>query len=575
MTLELPRRGGLALAWARTFVRALADSGVRHAVLSPGSRSTLLALAFAECTEIHTDVVVDERSAAFFALGVARWSGAPVALVCTSGSAPAHYLPAIVEASRSDVPLIAITADRPWSLSESGALQTVDQVKLFGAHVRAFFDVGTPEPTAHALRAVARLGAQAVSRSLGARPGPVHVNARFDKPLEPIPSTGSPEGWELALEAVARRDTPRVSHAMQAVDAALVEELTRTMLGRRGLIVAGPAPSHGDTESYREALFAMARVLRFPILAEGTSQVRFGVRPPDLCFLDDIEASLSLFARTRGPELIVQFGDIPTATSLNRWLQDTSIARIVVSRGSWADPHGTASWHVFGELPTIARAIAERARTLTERGPRDERAWAEPVAIVSDSSGFRETSVAEALLSALATRGTRGAPSALVVSNSRCIRAIDKAPPPTTGVLRVVHQRGASGIDGLVAGAAGVRRASAGHVALFLGDVAMLHDVGSLAVVRAMPGPLPIVVVQNGGGQIFAELPIAHSIPQAAFEQLFLTPPRMDLERAASAFELGYARVTSRAALDEALERAFERREPFMLEAVVSGERAP
>ena len=183
-------RSNLHLAWARLFLRSAAAAGVTDVVLSPGSRSTPLTIAAATTSELRAHVIVDERGAAFFALGQARVTGRPSLLICTSGTAGAHWLPALIEASQSFVPLIAVTADRPWELQDSAAPQTIDQLKLFGDHVRHYAELGLPDPSPGALRAVPRIAAQAVARALGPVPGPVHINARFRKPLEPVEVDG-------------------------------------------------------------------------------------------------------------------------------------------------------------------------------------------------------------------------------------------------------------------------------------------------------------------------------------------------------------------------------------------------
>ncbi|MBK1715916.1 thiamine pyrophosphate-binding protein, partial [Rubrivivax gelatinosus] len=194
-------------AWSRLFVQSLREAGVAHAVISPGSRSTPLALALAQAMPFT--VLHDERAAAFFALGQARASGRPSVVLATSGTAPGHWLPAAMEAREAGIPLLLLSADRPWEVQEAQASQTVDQLRLFGGHARAFFELGLPDAHPAALRAVPRLAAQAVLATHHPLAGAVHVNARFRKPLEPQPATG-PEPWRPLVEQLSRAGAPRL-----------------------------------------------------------------------------------------------------------------------------------------------------------------------------------------------------------------------------------------------------------------------------------------------------------------------------------------------------------------------------
>ncbi|MCE9576382.1 MAG: 2-succinyl-5-enolpyruvyl-6-hydroxy-3-cyclohexene-1-carboxylic-acid synthase, partial [Deltaproteobacteria bacterium] len=304
--------------WAEVVVGALADGGVEFVVVSPGSRSTPLAIALARNSRLAIEVVIDERAAAFVALGRARASGRPTALVCTSGTAAAHYFPAIIEAGQADIPLIALTADRPPELQDAGAPQTIDQRKLFGDHVRGFAELGAPGGGALGLRAARRAIAQAVQLARGPRPGPVHVNVPLRKPLEPAaPATDEERALaEVAMELAAH---PLIAPAPRTIasDAAIAAIIRAIAGAPRGLIVAGPAAVDRD----REAAFALARATGFPLLAEATSQLRFG-RPDDVVACDAFD--LVLAARKTDPalvpDLIVQLGGEPTAGGWAPWL---------------------------------------------------------------------------------------------------------------------------------------------------------------------------------------------------------------------------------------------------------------
>ncbi|MEO7110550.1 MAG: 2-succinyl-5-enolpyruvyl-6-hydroxy-3-cyclohexene-1-carboxylic-acid synthase, partial [Polyangiaceae bacterium] len=228
----------LHIAWAELLMSSLVASGIRNVVVSPGSRSTPLVLAAAKEMQLNSRVIVDERSAAFFALGQARASGSPTALICTSGTAAAHYFPAVIEASQAFVPLLVISADRPWEDRDTGASQTIDQVKMFGDYVRHFADLGPPD--ASAFRAVGRIAAQCVHSATSPTPGPVHLNVQFRKPLEPV-SVATPESWRPALDEALRKGTPKIFSAPTGVDPNALGLVLEAVAHDRGLIVCGPS----------------------------------------------------------------------------------------------------------------------------------------------------------------------------------------------------------------------------------------------------------------------------------------------------------------------------------------------
>ena len=538
----------LHLAWARLFFSALAASGVRRAVLSPGSRSTPLVLAAAAEPAIECFDVVDERSAAFFALGQARLTGEPTALVCTSGTAPAHYLPAVIEASQAFLPLVVVSADRPFEASDAGAPQTIDQVKLFGGHVRHAAELGLPDASPAALRAVSRIAAQAAHRARWPTPGPVHVNARFRKPLEPVDGAG-PEPWRSEIDALLAAGPPRTYGAEDAPDDRAVAELAA-------------------------AVGSFARQAGFPVLAEATSQLAFGVDPGAAAWCPGFDAVLRSpsFAR-RAPDLIVELGAAPTSSSYAALLDEhPRVPRFVLSRHGWSDPAGTAAAMVHADpYETLRRVGAALGARREPSDPEWLAAFARAASAVRDAvapelggGALPEGAIAHDVVAAL------GDGAVLAVGNSMPIRDLDLYAPASARSLRVLHQRGANGIDGLVSGAAGAASAASGPVALYAGDLAAVHDLGGLAAARRSRRPLVIVVVQNDGGRIFEELPIAKRPELAgALEAHFTTPQGIAFEGAAASFGVAYARVTDRAALAGALRRALAQGGCTLVEAVV------
>jgi 2-succinyl-5-enolpyruvyl-6-hydroxy-3-cyclohexene-1-carboxylate synthase len=564
----------LHVDWARIFVRAAVSAGVTDAVLSPGSRSAPLAVALAREPRVRLHVVVDERSAAFFALGQARVTGRPSLLACTSGTAGAHYLPAVIEASQSFLPMLVVTADRPWELQDAAAPQTIDQTGLFGGFVRHHAELGLPDGAPSALRAVPRIAAQAVARALGPSPGPVHVNARFRKPLEPAAAPG-PEPWAPLVEALLQWGAPEVyASAPAPAPSAIAALADRIARAERGLIVCGPAPL--SQAGGRDAILALARRTGFPLLAEITSQIRHGGDRAGVldCAAFDAVLRAPAIKAAPPPDLILQLGAPPTSSAYaDLCASSPAIERVVVAPHGWNDPQGDASALVFADPGAVARALdGALPHRLTGRAPsawslRLVRAGARAQAIAERAAlepPLSEGAIARALVASC----PEGA--VLVVGNSTPVRDLDLFCPPSARALRVAHQRGASGIDGLVSGAAGAASAAGGPAALLLGDLSLLHDLGGLALLAQASHPLVVVVVQNGGGRIFEQLPIAASVTPDLFERCFATPQQVRFEHAAAAFGVAYARAETREALDGALAAAWGRGGATLVEAVAT-----
>ena len=572
----------LHVAWARLFVRALVTSGVSHLVVSPGSRSTPLVLAAAREERLTCHVIVDERSAAFFALGQARATGAPTALLCTSGTAGAHYFPAIIEASASFVPLVVVTADRPWEAYDAAAPQTIDQTKMFGGYVRHFAELGLPDASPAAMRAVVRIAAQAVESSLGPTPGPVYVNARFRKPLEPVkPSAESArEPWEDTFDALMAKGAPRIAAPRAVADAAIVAEVTEACRrSTRGLIVCGPMGLATDGEARRVDVAALQRATGFPILAEATSQQLFAVESRGVRIFGAFDAILRDRAcRARlAADVILEIGAPPTSSAYATYLAEHPPGvRAVIAAHGWNDPVGGATHILRGDEREVCAAIDPRLGwdVVAKKN--------ELLAPLADAEAAVDALLQEELASGVLTEGRVAhdvvealAAGTLVVSNSNPVRDLDLYAAPREsrsvhgGDLRVLHQRGASGIDGLVSSAAGVRSVSDAPVVLLTGDLAFLHDLGGLAAARHTKGPLVVVVVQNGGGRIFEQLPIARAIDDATLGRFFVTPEPVDLAHATAAFGVAHRTARTPAELAGALEYALAAEVPVVVEAIV------
>ena len=504
--------------WGDVIVDALVCAGVRVCVISPGSRSTPIVAALARDARLELVTIIDERAAAFYALGVARATNVPAALVCTSGTAAAHYLPAIVEASLSDVPLVAITADRPPELQHCGASQTIEQHGLYRAFVRGEYDLGTPS---EALRGMRRTMLQAITRARGPHPGPVHINVPLRKPLEPD-LTGAK--LEPAATLVAPPRAVADTAMLRAIADAIASEPD-------GVIVAGAMPAH--FAAARDDVFALAVRAGYPIICEAGSQLRLGPREPAAVFVDHFD-----LAPMPPAKLIIQLGAEPVAAAWPAW---TKGARYVLAGHAWNDPDGTARAVVLGD---VADAIARLVEML-ERTPFESRSaarWAELEARATGATAQAielhprsETALVRAAIDA-APEG-----SFVQIGNSLPIRVVDHA--CAGGVMRsVITQRGAAGIDGLISSAAGATRAGK-PVLLVLGDVSFVHDLGGLVAAKAAAAPLAVLVVDNRGGQIFSGLPVARADLGGAFAEHWLTAPEIDPAAVASA--LGIRSVTA------------------------------
>jgi 2-succinyl-5-enolpyruvyl-6-hydroxy-3-cyclohexene-1-carboxylate synthase len=519
----------------RAFVDELVRCGTAGACTSPGSRSTPLVLSLARERRLRCWSHVDERVAGFFALGLGKATGRPAVVTCTSGTAAAHYLPAVVEASEARVPLIVLTADRPPELREVGAGQAIDQIKLYGDHVRWFFDVGTHTATPERLRWMRALACRAVWSALGDRPGPVHLNFALREPLvldAPLPDDepgggGRPDGRPWLMRRVA-------APAEASLGALLAE-------AERPLLVAGR-----DERGAPEVLAAFAASAGVPLLADPLSGARRG--PAAIAHYDALLRDAA-FASDHAPDLVVRTGDLPTSKPLRQWLAGLPTARQVAidPEGAWQDPAAVVGERLgaaaFGDAPP----------------PRPDRGWldgwrmadaaaGDAIAATLPDDDLSEPAVA-ALLADLPGDATVFTASSMPVRDVETFWPVRDAPP------RVLAHRGANGIDGTVAAAFGAAAAGDGPVVLHIGDVALVHDLGALLCAPRLGLALTIVLVDNGGGGIFDFLPVATQTD--AFEEHVATPTGLDFARAAALFGLGYDAPATlpdlRAALDRAL----------------------
>ncbi len=517
----------------RAFVDELARCGLRDACTSPGSRSTPLVLSLAREPRLRCHSHIDERCSGFFALGLAKATGRPTAVACTSGTAAAELLPAVIEAHEAGVPLLILTADRPPELRENGAGQTIDQIKLFGGAAKWFFEVGTHEVGVHKtgvheveahevgvhgvegaeageasvgeaglarLRWMRTLACRAYWRALEGHPGAVHLNFPLREPLvrseeQPLPhdSTGRPDGRPLVTCTPARPAAPEDARSLAGPVAA----------ARRGVVVAG---RYERDTALGEAASAFCAAAGWPLLADPLSGARRGEAA-----VAHYDALLrhGPFAAGVKPDIVLRVGDLPTSKPLRGWLASMcDVPQAAIEQeGSWQDPDATLCRYFTLEPAAALRQLADAAPAsdpdwLASWRSADERA-AEAILGVLAAEGLSEPAVAAELGVLLPEQAT------LFVASSMPVRDIESFWPARPDPPRVLCNRGANGIDGTVSSAFGVAADGRGPVVLLIGDVALAHDIGGLIAARRLKLDLTIVLIDNGGGGIFDFLPVA------------------------------------------------------------------
>ncbi len=537
--------------WSRAVVQELERGGVRDVVLCPGSRSAPLALAVAEAGPgLRSWVVLDERVAGFFALGLALESGQPAGVVVTSGSAGTHLFPALAEAWAAGVPLVALTADRPWELHGFAASQTMPQGGLFGRFARISESLPVPEASSGAFRHLRAVVARAVAASVARPAMPVHLDVPFREPLAPVPEASTPAGLDdEALEGRAGAPFLRtVAPVSRPPEAELEAVRRRLAAAERGVIVVGP---RARADRLATAVRALAASHGYPVLAEAASNVRWAPGQPTVSHLDLLlrNEGWALAAR---PDLVVRVGGGLSSRRVSEWLDGAGAEVVLVSEATEpVDPQHRAALVLEGDAVAICEALT--AVTAPRRA-----AWADGFTRASARAGstlasaldaerrLTEPGVARAVVSTLPA-GAR-----LVLGSSMPIRDVDAFAPAPAGPVRVLANRGLNGIDGNLSTALGIAAASGAPTVALVGDLAFLHDLGALVHARRAAISLTVVVVNNDGGGIFNFLPIAGSTPR--FEALFGTPHGTDLSAAAALGGARFSRAETPAELATALE---------------------
>jgi len=540
MAKQWRNRNGL---WAEALVESLRRKGARHAVCCPGSRNSPLLAALATCEGIEALPALDERSAAFFALGLAKRSGRPVVLCCTSGSAVANFLPAVVEASESAVPLIILSADRPPRLQDCGAGQTIDQSKLFGAYARKFRQLGMPGIDLQSLRYLREAVSVVADASMAPDRGPVHLNIPFDDSLTPAAEEGFASPLEAGAEDFFEGLLESRPLALGAVD--LPEDL---LACEEGLILAGPC-SPLDEDRWCRNLARLANALGWPLLADALNPVRSRA---DL--FDTLVCAYDFVVRARGsceklaPKVVIVLGSFPTSKALRSWLARMD-ARLLFACDRYAslDPSFSRAQRLLTDLQTQVPPLAPYTRSggfLQEWTSLDAAAQSQLENRLSGEERLLEPKVARSLAKLL----PKGA--ALCVSNSMPPRDMEYFFPPSSGALSLYSSRGANGIDGILSTAMGIAHRGK-PTYLLTGDLALLHDSNGGLLARRLRGSLTIVLVNNSGGGIFEMLPV--SSQGEIFEEYWATEQGVSFESWARLYGAAYEKVVSWSELESAL----------------------
>lgn len=530
------------LALATAFVDELARSGVRHACVCPGSRSTPLAIALARHPSIRIWVHVDERSAAFFALGMARGGRQPVALLCSSGTAAANFLPAVIEAHYSRVPLIVLTADRPPELRDFGAAQTIDQVRLYGGYAKWFVDMPVPELDAELLRHARSVASRAVATAFAGPSGPVHLNFPFREPL--LPAEDIAPSLLKSIDQSRSHDLPYVSVGTgpRMLDSVRIATLgTELSIKARGIIVCGPQ----DDPRFGRSVSRLAEALGYPVLADPLSQVRCGAHDLSLV-VDSYDAFLrdEAIVKQFEPEVVIRFGAIPTSKPLLLFLKRFQDARhvLVDGDGGWRDPLLLTSDVVHADPVRFCDELSAAVMRPGSTGWSDS--WRtigrETRAAIADALAVEPDPFEGRVFAELAELLTDG--GTLVSGNSMPVRDLDAFWPSNGRAVRFVSNRGANGIDGVVSRALGHAAVDDGPLVLVIGDLSFYHDLNGLLAAKKYGLRATIVVLNNDGGGIFSFLPQAAQVDAETFEALFGTPTGIDTEQAARLYGASFSR---------------------------------
>jgi 2-succinyl-5-enolpyruvyl-6-hydroxy-3-cyclohexene-1-carboxylate synthase len=536
------------ILWTETFVKELASAGVKYACISPGSRNTPLTFAFAKNKKIKSFIHIDERSCAFFGLGLAKSSGSPVVLVSTSGTATAEFYPAIIEAYQQRISLIVCTADRPPELLDCGANQTINQNNLYKNHIRWFVDVGLPEPIARRIKHIKVVARRAVYESLVRSKGPVHLNFPFRKPFEPDSFTDDvdEELLDLANElSFDKEEFFKEEEKNISSEKWFIEIFNYLKESEKGLIIAGP---ENYDPVFHQKCQLLSEKLGYPVLADGASQLRFGNHNKEN-ILSNFEGFLrsEFFVNYNKPNIIIQFGRTITSKALDIYLEKCTAPRFMINEfGDWFDPSNRATAAIACKPFFFCEKMLEIITS--EKIERKINGWlhtfieAEKTSalikeeIINQSDFLNEARIITEIVNLLPEN------SQVMISNSMPIRDFDYFAGNTNKNIAIFNNRGASGIDGIISTALGIAADSKKPSFLITGDLAFYYDLNGLLAAKKYSLPLIIILINNNGGGIFEVLPISKY--KEVFNEFFISPHYLDFSYFIKAYNGSYTLIS-------------------------------
>lgn len=525
------------IVWCELFIQRLVELGVKYACISPGSRSTPLTLAITSNNSVEAFSIVDERSSAFFALGLAKQTKTPVVILTTSGTAVAEIYPAIIEAHYQRVPLIVCTADRPPILRGKGANQTINQHNIYRNHIRLFKDIGLPD--LNKLPYIKAIAEEAIEIALYKNKGPVHLNFPFEKPFEPRSYTDKIDISKLEKFLKSSSISKKYVRYPSSLPVSLINKLLKKP---KGLILVGYNNYDEEFENY---VIQFSEKFGYPIYADGASPIRFGKHPKD-----NIIDNLSAIVRSKNfltkldPEIIIHFGGAPTANVLLEFYKNSKAEKILVNEyGDWNDPSLTAK-QIIKMNPTAY--CANLISKTKNKAPHNCRWLDDYKNLNSISRSLKEFQIEKEKFpfeGRIVNEVLRSLPNKcnLVISNSLPIRDFDFFASCSNKEINIFTNRGASGIDGINSTAIGIARASKLPTYLLIGDLAFYHDMNGLINSIKYNVPLAIILINNNGGGIFESLPIAEY--KEVLQNHFITPLHLDFKKFVNAFGGNYIRV--------------------------------
>ena len=551
--------------WASVLAETLQRLGLTTAVICPGSRSAPLTIAFALNNKIETIPILDERSASFFALGIAQKSGLPAALICTSGTAAANFYPAIIEARESRIPLLIFTADRPPELRDCHAGQAIDQVKIYGNYPNWQAELAIPYASIGMLDYLRQTIVYAIERSIFPTKGPVHLNIPFRDPLVPVPDIAvealetqfNPEHFFAGLEPIfgGESSTPPSPPLLRRGEESTMQQWYKCS---KGIIIAGVSQPQ-FAEKYCSAIAQISQLLNWPVLAEGLSPVRnYAQLNPHLISTYDLILRNRFLADKLIPEIAIQIGDLPTSKELRNWLDKTQPKRYIIdpSHHNFDPLHGKTihlrtSVENLATILTLVPPLNKSESTLVSPLNKGESTLVPPLnkgglggVLTSPSNEYlqlwrnteiqvRETidqkisainKIIEPKVSWLLSQILPPA-TPIFIANSMPVRDVEFFWKPNNLEIKPFFNRGANGIDGTLSTALGVAHRNQSSIML-TGDLALLHDTNGFLIKNKFVGHLTIILINNNGGGIFEMLPVAKFDPP--FEEFFATPQHIN-----------------------------------------------